>query len=561
MTKHVRTLGTLVAAALIAGCGGGLSTPPTAAVGTAPSRAITTAKITIVVPAQQTAARARHPAYVSSSTQSMTIAVNGGTPLAVNLTPSSPGCVAGPTTCTVSVDAPVGTDTFAVKLYDAAGGTGNALSSATVQQTIVANAGNTIRLTLGGIVQTIAIAPGNGALTFNAGTPQTFDLTLAAKDAQGNTIVGPGGYLDANGAPLSVALSAFPEQGSGTRTLALSTTTITGPADSAFRMSYNGRGLDGAVLTAQAAGGLNASVTITAIPTVILTTQSPTNSSGMGLAGTADGSLWVAESGIGANDYIARVTPAGVLTEFPVTGNISPNGITVGSDGNLWFAEANSFNIGRLTPSGTFTQFPVTFGIPTQIALGADGNVWAAYESSGITKMTTAGVSTDYSTGFVPGSILRGLAAGPDGRMWVCDQGSNAIDAVTSTGTFTSYAIPSANAKPSGIAATAPGTGKLWFTEAGTGKIASITTSGVIAEFSIPGPGPHVPQGITLGTDEKLWFVDRGNATIGSFTPGPNTFAAYPSTASSLGFFIASDVNGALWYTDGSSRTIITMVY
>lgn len=559
MTNFARTLGALVAASLIAGCGGGgRTTPPTAAAIAGPKGQLARASITVVVPAPRPASRGRRPAYVSSSTQSMTVAVNGGAPVAMNLTPSSPGCVPGPTTCTLGVDAPVGTDTFAVRLYDAAGGTGNVLSSATVQQTIVLNAGNVVRLTLDGVVQAISIAQqGGGAVTFAAGTARSFAIALTARDAKGNTIVGPGAYLDASGAPLSIAIS-LRESGSTSSTFALSSTTVTGPSDSTIRMTYNGKSVDDALLSARGAGGLSDDLLLNAAPSVVMTTHSPTNSAGTGIVPMPDGSVWVAEAGIGANDYIAHVTPSGAITEFPVTGNISPNGIALGSDGNVWFAETNSFNIGRITPSGAFTQFPVTFSEANQIALGPDGNTWATYVSSGITKMTTAGVPTDYSAGFTPGSVLNGIVAGPDGRMWVCEQGGNAIDAVSTNGAVTSYAIPTAAAKPFGITVAA---GKLWFTESGSGKLASITTSGTIVEYPIPGPGLHAPQGITLAPDGQLWFVDRGNATINSFHINGAVFTTFDSSASSLGFFIASAPDGTLWYTDGGNRNILTMVY
>jgi hypothetical protein len=51
-------------------------------------------------------------------------------------------------------------------------------------------------------------------------------------------------------------------------------------------------------------------------------------------------------------DRIGRITPAGVITEFPVPNAFSaPFGIAAGPDGNLWFAEAGAPRIGRITPA------------------------------------------------------------------------------------------------------------------------------------------------------------------------------------------------------------------
>jgi len=90
-----------------------------------------------------------------------------------------------------------------------------------------------------------------------------------------------------------------------------------------------------------------------------------------------------------AND-IGRITPAGLVTQFPVAGVCVPNegcgafGIIAGPDGNLWFTEGavdSTDDIGRLTPAGSFTAFPLpTDGSdgsePYNITAGPDGNVW-----------------------------------------------------------------------------------------------------------------------------------------------------------------------------------------
>ena len=59
-----------------------------------------------------------------------------------------------------------------------------------------------------------------------------------------------------------------------------------------------------------------------------------------------DGNLWFTEQ---YRNTIGRMTPAGVVTEFPVpTRNAAPAGITTGPDGNLWFTQRHG--IGRITP-------------------------------------------------------------------------------------------------------------------------------------------------------------------------------------------------------------------
>jgi hypothetical protein len=65
--------------------------------------------------------------------------------------------------------------------------------------------------------------------------------------------------------------------------------------------------------------------------------------------------------------------------------------ITAGPDGNLWFAEYIGNKIGRITPAGVITEFPVPPGgdyLPG-ITEGPDGNLWfTGYSSSKIGKVS-----------------------------------------------------------------------------------------------------------------------------------------------------------------------------
>src|SRR5262252_8885108 len=58
-----------------------------------------------------------------------------------------------------------------------------------------------------------------------------------------------------------------------------------------------------------------------------------------GIVEGSDGNLWVTEAGRGS---IARLTPSGQLTEFPVPGAVNLNKITLGPDGKIWFIDSGS---------------------------------------------------------------------------------------------------------------------------------------------------------------------------------------------------------------------------
>jgi hypothetical protein len=203
-------------------CGGGHSVSPMAQ--PIPGASSASTKRTIVnlmltIPDRTTAAKHRLPAYVSTSTQSAEVIVNpGNTESDASLAAGATNCstVPGGRACSIPVSAPIGADTFAVSLYDGGcvGGPpchhqGNALSAASAfAATVVEGQANvTLPLVLGGVVNTVglAIAPDPGPVA-----PAQHDLaiTVTAKDAQGNTIIGPAPFVDGNGNPLPLQFAA-----------------------------------------------------------------------------------------------------------------------------------------------------------------------------------------------------------------------------------------------------------------------------------------------------------------------------------------------------------------
>jgi hypothetical protein len=203
----------------MAGCGGGGSSPaslpntvPNSGSTTAPSSGNHDANVTFTIqwPAvgaassARTRSTSRHREYLSPSTESITIAVNGGTPLVFK----NPN-VAGGTTSTsapstsVVVQAPVGSDTFSVNDYDTTTGTGNLLAENAIPYTVAADQQNVIPITLNGnLAQVFCSGVGpylSPTGTIAAASPQAFTVTGPAgqinvipEDADGNIIVSPG---------------------------------------------------------------------------------------------------------------------------------------------------------------------------------------------------------------------------------------------------------------------------------------------------------------------------------------------------------------------------------
>src|SRR5439155_958422 len=94
-----------------------------------------------------------------------------------------------------------------------------------------------------------------------------------------------------------------------------------------------------------------------------------------------------------------------------------PRAITAGPDGNLWFTEYYGNRIGRVTPAGVITEFPplsspTSLGGPDSITVGPDGNLWFTEDSGNKIGRISAAA---YSPAHGPARRSRRHDQGPDG--------------------------------------------------------------------------------------------------------------------------------------------------
>jgi hypothetical protein len=258
----VAAAATLAAALTACGGGGNASLPATGSnTGSAPSQPAPSttnanAKMVINIPPKTAASSMRNPKYISASTKSMTIGLLSSgktTPLTeADLTPTSPNCSVvsgGVTQCNVSFIAAATTDTFVVTMYDQIGGKGNVLSTGDVNATLKAGANNTVAVDLDGVPANLSVIV--DPATLPVGTASSAAVFVQATDADGNLIIGPGGFAS----PVSLAIS-----GDKYGTLALSRASVTSPGQ-VVSLAYNGGSNIGSTVTAATTGVTPATAT------------------------------------------------------------------------------------------------------------------------------------------------------------------------------------------------------------------------------------------------------------------------------------------------------------
>jgi streptogramin lyase len=276
----------------------------------------------------------------------------------------------------------------------------------------------------------------------------------------------------------------------------------------------------------------------------------------------SDNNLWVTWGS--PNNPLLKVSPVGSMTAM-AGGTITFSSYDVSGPGGLWYTGiqpsaggtgpqspgGTSGLVGLMTTTGTDTQYILAnSNDPRGITVGPDGNLWFTEHDLGkIAKITTSGTVTEYA---IPtaNSGPQDITLGANNELWFTESTANKIGEVTTGGSFTEFAVPTSNSNPYDI--TEGADGNIWFTENnGVGKIGRSTRTGTITEFSTQ-LGLGRPTGINSGPDGNLWFTEYTGNNIDRITPyGSITAYAVPTANSGPGG-VSTGPDGSIWFTEQS---------
>lgn len=618
-----RFLSTIVLVLAFAGCGGGggggsaVPAPhPTSSSGNGSTQRVA---ISLVVPQNGGTTGIKHRAYISASALGAGIVVTQGSTTVnatLDLSSSSGACTgSGSTrTCTTTVTVPLGTDTFAITIYNESPVNGAIPSGAQIlgvgSSTVPVVAGTTssVSVYIGGEIASFGSTLPSGSLPAN-GQAQTAVLVIAPTDFGDNPIAA--GKNDPYANPITVSIAET--GGSGHASLSLngganaSSVIVTQSSDS-VALHYDGGGSPGysftislsasgvstqtskiAPLIASLAGSgvtslsLNgtvtnetltvgiagASATYTATPAACTNIATFGAVSGSGASATLSVAGGSAASGSGCTLTVAANgtslvlpvvnTPVGAtvtingtaITEY--TGFENPYGITKGPDGNIWFTDQGNDDVYAFNPSTTALQYTYSTGQSLYgIATGSDGALWCADQSNGgVLRITTSGIQDSYPFTGTP----QGIAPGPNGLMLIADNTSGGVWTLDAGGQFTILPF-----SPSGTPAQVtwvPGgsLGDAWFTE-GT-YIGDFSLNNNTLTTEIPTPNGGLSNSIAYGPDGNLWVTIDGGTNPGIAIVNPSTDAVtnVPIAGSDTNGIVAG-VDGAMWVADQANNSV-----
>lgn len=534
MTKRV--LGVAMSAAMLASCSGGSSSNVPSGPHTPTPSSV---KVTVLLDGTSGAAAKRRPAYISPATQSVTIGVNGATPVAIDLLPSSSACTPSASganlVCTLVTSAPAGTDTFTFASYDGVNGSGHKLSENTAVQTISATSTNTLPVTLEGVPAGILVAPypnqgsvvaqGSGYVLTG---PAAVQFAVVALDAGNNLIIGPGApslSVTSSSANLAVA----PVAGNPNEfTLTPKT------EDSSVTLAVTATGGAGGSASSSVALALQAAAP-TSLPVSLYAYEAPNAGS--------QGEIDVFPPGSVGNAGSTRLTstaldPAGGVVAADANGTVYASGTSSGAA----LYSVVSFSPTSIGPNAT----PATevlaaykggpFNTAGSMVVGYDHRLYVNASVNGgygifiLQPGATGTAAGQYQSIAGSATTLSGTSTYPDGI---------AVDAAG----FIYVGILSSSG-PASIAVFAPGA------YGNVAPVRVISGANVVAQSPIP---------IGAAADGTLYVLDYASATVYVFAPGANgnvtPIRSFQSPAMPYHGPMAVDTNGNVYALNESSAT------
>jgi streptogramin lyase len=297
-----------------------------------------------------------------------------------------------------------------------------------------------------------------------------------------------------------------------------------------------------------------------------------------GITSGRDGNVWFVDVG---NTTVGRVTPAGVITEFPVPGTgVGPEGIVGAPDGSIWMVapvdsqlriasrSRTTDLILKISPQGVVTRFPLAGAVdPDGITWGPDGNIWFTEQAVGkVGRMTPSGHVTEFSlpppgpaarrAGGFSNSSPKGIVTGPDHNLWIVESvgPGSAIARMTTSGHVTEYPLATTAPPQQPTNIVVGPDGNLWFNA--TDQMGRITPSGAITYFPIKG---NSPWGLAAGADGNLWFTSLDGNILGRMSPTGAVSLFQLPYRDALPIGIAAGADGRMWFTEEAVSKIASI--
>jgi virginiamycin B lyase len=239
-----------------------------------------------------------------------------------------------------------------------------------------------------------------------------------------------------------------------------------------------------------------------------------------------DGDIWW--TGMYAS-LIGRIDKdSGAMQEYLLPPAARPHSIEPGPDGNIWYTGNSNGTIGRLNPkTGTITEYKTRARDPHTGIFHPNGKYYFTSQQAGM--LGRLDIKTGELTEIETRDRPYGIQVGPDRKLYVAYNGTNAIGAMDpDTLEIRYYDIPNDKSRIRRLGIDSKGI--VWYGNSTMGKIGRLDPkTGAIKEWDSPsGPTSH-PYALVVVND-VVWYNESGMRpdALVRFDPATEEFQSWP---------------------------------
>jgi virginiamycin B lyase len=240
----------------------------------------------------------------------------------------------------------------------------------------------------------------------------------------------------------------------------------------------------------------------------------------------------------------------------------APSGI-IAAAGDVWFTNIGDDTVGRVRDGAveTFADPAGAVKFPANIHPGADGRIWfTSLGSDALVAIDPADPASMVSYPLPPGSRPVALKSGPDGRLWFSLRGADAIGSLdpTAASPLDTLTVVRADTISGPAALFVTARGQIWWVNSANGTLGALDGGTVTAVTPLKGS----PRAWAQTPDGRLWVTTREPAGLLSFDPADPVESQVHVTDDCLcepdGVWVGPDA--ALWFVDTAANAIVRHV-
>jgi len=257
--------------------------------------------------------------------------------------------------------------------------------------------------------------------------------------------------------------------------------------------------------------------------------------------------------------YVAYLNPAtGEFKRIDLEPGTGPHNLIVDKKGHVWYAGNRAAHIGRIDPdTGERKKYAMPDPAakdPHTLTFDRKGDIWFTVQGGNfVGKLETASGKVHLVKVPTPDARPYGIVMSSKDEPWIVLFGTNKLATVNpKTMALREIELPRAEARPRRLVIDSKD--RVWYGDYAKGYLGMYdTASGKFEEWASPSGTGSRPYGMSLDSDDVVWYVETGvqpNRFIG-FNPRTRAFVsntAIPSGGGVVRHMFYQPKTGEIWF-------------